>query len=62
MVYYRRLAREEFRLLKAIERGVPIGEAIDDAFTESALPPEEISPLLERWFATWAQLGWLCHD
>ena len=62
MVYYRRLAREEFRLLKAIERGVPIGEAIDAAFTESALPAEEISPLLERWFATWAALGWLCHD
>jgi hypothetical protein len=62
MVYYRRLAREEFRLLEAMERGASVGEAIDAAFAGSALPAEEISPLLERWFATWAELGWLCHD
>jgi hypothetical protein len=60
-VYYRRLAPEEFRLLKAIERGDSIGEAIDAAFADSALPPDEISPLLEQWFATWAALGWLCR-
>jgi hypothetical protein len=61
VVYYRRLACEEFRLLRAIESGSRIGEAIDAAFAGSALAPEEISPLLERWFATWAQLGWLCR-
>jgi hypothetical protein len=62
MVYYRRLAREEFHLLQAIERGAPVGEAIEAAFAGSAHPAEAIPPLLERWFATWAELGWLCHD
>jgi hypothetical protein len=61
MVYYRRLAREEFRLLQSVGRGEAIGEAIDAAFDGSALSPEEIPPLLERWFAAWAELGWLCR-
>jgi hypothetical protein len=61
VVYYRRLAGEELRLLEAIERGAPIGASIEAAFAGSALPAEEISPLLERWFAGWAELGWLCR-
>ena len=61
MVYYRRLAREEFQLLQSIQGGATTGEAIDFAFAASPLPPEEIPPMLERWFATWAQLGWLCR-
>jgi hypothetical protein len=61
LVYYRRLAPEEFRLLQSIERGATISEAIEIAFAGSPLPSEEISPLLERWFATWAELGWLCR-
>jgi len=61
MVYYRRLAREEFHLLKAIENGSTIGQAIDAALAETALSPEEIASKLERWFAIWAELGWLCR-
>jgi hypothetical protein len=61
MVYYRRLAREEFLLLEAVTQARPIGEAIEAAFAGSDRPAEEISPLLERWFAIWAQLGWLCR-
>ena len=61
LVYYRRLAPEEFCLLQTIQRGATIGEAIDIAFAGSPLPAEEISPRLERWFATWAELGWLCR-
>jgi hypothetical protein len=61
VVYYRRLAAEEFRLLQAIDTGASIGEAIDSAFSGSALAPDEISLLLEKWFAVWAALGWLCR-
>ncbi len=62
LVYYRRLAREEFGVLEAIRRGDSVGEAIEAGFAGSAVPPEEISRLLEQWFGTWAALGWLCHD
>jgi len=62
VVYYRRLAAEEFGLLEAISRGASIGEAIESVFNGSALAPDEISPLLEKWFAVWAALGWLCRS
>jgi len=61
MVYYRRLAREEFHLLKAIKSGRTIGEAIESVLAGTALPQEEIASKLERWFAIWAELGWLCR-
>jgi len=61
MVYYRRLERDEFHLLTAIQRGAAMGEAIEAALASSDSSPEEISPKLERWFAIWAELGWLCR-
>jgi hypothetical protein len=52
-VYYRRLEAAEFHLLRAIERGQAIGAALD---RETDLEPHQV----QTWFATWAQLGWLC--
>jgi hypothetical protein len=58
-VYYRRLDAGEFRVLEAIKQGKTIGEAVEAAAAQVPIAPEEI----ERWFATWAALGWLCrHD
>jgi hypothetical protein len=60
MVYYRRVAAEEYFLLNGLREGVPIGKAISAAFENSSASAEEQRPMLETWFATWAQLGWLC--
>jgi hypothetical protein len=60
-VYYRRLEADEFRLLRAIGQGRPIGEALDSALAGSRLSPDELEPKIESWFANWAQLGWLCR-
>jgi hypothetical protein len=60
MVYYRRLAAEEYLLADALRQGTPIGRVIPAAFENSSAPAEEQGPMLETWFATWAQLGWLC--
>ncbi|HME10359.1 MAG TPA: DNA-binding domain-containing protein [Bryobacteraceae bacterium] len=57
IVYYRRLAAEEYRLLTALGAGKPIGWAIRNAFKTSSA---EQTSLLEQWFAAWSQLGWLC--
>jgi hypothetical protein len=59
-VYYRRIAAEEYRLLIALREGQPIGRAIRSAFENSSASTEEQRSMLERWFAVWAQLGWLC--
>ena len=60
MVYYRRIDAEEYRLLSALSNGHPIAKAIRLAFENSSASAEDKSLVLEKWFATWAELGWLC--
>jgi hypothetical protein len=60
MVYYRRIDAEEYRLLRALRDGQPIGPAIHRAFEGSAASTEDQRSMLEKWFAVWAELGWLC--
>lgn len=59
-VYYRRLEREEFATLSAIARGIPLGEAIAAGLSDSRIPERRRAERLQRWFATWAELGWIC--
>jgi hypothetical protein len=59
-VYYRRLTHEEYLVLEAISRQLPIREAIEGAFEGSSASVEEQLAVLEEWFANWARLGWLC--
>ena len=54
-VYYRRLQLEEFRLLAALRDGHSVRRAIE----KSAVSGEDGARLLEKWFAAWAQFGWL---
>jgi hypothetical protein len=57
-VYYKRLHREDYRLLQALIAGETLGHAIDAAFMDSAIPEEERTPFLQTAFQTWASLGW----
>jgi hypothetical protein len=59
-VYYRRLEREEFLTLGAIRADLPLGEALEAGFRESAKPEARRPALVRAWFAHWAELGWLC--
>jgi hypothetical protein len=60
-VFYKRLDREEYQLLQALDAGKTLGEALDQAFLASALPEEERPARVQAWFANWAELGWFCH-
>jgi hypothetical protein len=60
VVYYRRLAAEEFRILNALREGQPVGHAIQYGFENSTASLDEQRGMLETWFAAWAELGWLC--
>jgi hypothetical protein len=60
MVYYRRIAAEEYGLLNALREGQPIGMAIQTGFKNSSVTSDEQRSMLEKWFAAWAELGWLC--
>jgi hypothetical protein len=59
MVYYRRIDAEEYRLLSALRDGQSIARAIRRAFKESSASTEAQQSMLEKWFAVWAEFGWL---
>jgi hypothetical protein len=57
-VWYKPLTVEEFRLLSNLLAGKTLGEAIDLALLDSALPDEERAAFLQEAFASWSALGW----
>jgi len=59
-VYYRRLDREAFLLLKSLRSGASVALAAAQAFAKSKLTPEGQTSLLQESFALASQLGWLC--
>lgn len=59
-VYYRPLERGEFLTLSAIERGIPLGEAIATGLSNSRISETKRADRIQQWFATWAELGWIC--
>jgi hypothetical protein len=59
-VYFRRLEREEFAILKMLGEGKPLNAAIETALRKSATPAEERPLLVQKWFQIWSTLGWFC--
>ena len=59
-VYYLRLTREEFKTLTALREGATLVEALETGFAESNLSQARHAQLVQAWFATWAELGWIC--
>jgi hypothetical protein len=59
-VYYRRVDREAFLLLRSLRDGGSIAEAIEAAFDGSKLSPEEQAGKIQEYFAHAAELGWFC--
>jgi hypothetical protein len=60
-VYFRRLTREEFTLLTALQSGKNIEQAIGLAFRNSDMPAEERGSAVQGWFQGWSTLGWFCQ-
>jgi hypothetical protein len=59
-VYYRRMAREEYKTLCALRDGVPLGAALQAGFDSSAVAATRRGALVRTWFSVWAELGWIC--
>jgi hypothetical protein len=57
-VYYRRLDREAYRLLNALQQKRSLGEALQIAFAESKFSVEEQALNIQVYFAHAAELGW----
>ena len=59
-VYFRRLAREEFHILRALRDGKSLAQAIDNGFRGSKASIAERAEAVQKWFQHWATLGWFC--
>ncbi|MGD0154466.1 MAG: DNA-binding domain-containing protein [Terracidiphilus sp.] len=59
-VYYRRIAREEFQTLSALRSGTTLASAIEAGFSGSHIPERRRAEHVQQWFASWAELGWIC--
>jgi hypothetical protein len=59
-VYYRRLEKETFLLLRGLRAGSSVAVAASQAFAKSKLIPNRQATLLQESFAHASQLGWLC--
>lgn len=59
-VYYRRMEREEHQTLTAIRDGRSLAEALEVGFSASRVPDAQRPRRVQKWFATWAELGWIC--
>lgn len=59
-VYFRRIEREEFVILRALRDGNSLGKAIELAFRKSRVAGEERAGRVQQWFQNWAALGWFC--
>jgi hypothetical protein len=60
-VYYRRIDREAFLLLSALQKRISVGEAIEAAFAGSKMAGEEQGQKIQQYFAHAAELGWFCR-
>lgn len=59
-VYFKRLEPEAFALLRAIQQGKSLSEAIEASVSWTNKDVEAITSQLHGWFANWSSLGWFC--
>ena len=59
-VYYKRLLREDYLLLRALDGGATLGVAIDAAFENSEIPEADRPAHIQSVFHYLMQMGWLC--
>ena len=61
-VYYRRLRREAFLLLRSLHSGATVFEAVGHAFEKANLNVEQQAAVLHESFAHASELGWFCSE
>jgi len=60
-IYFLRLDREAYLLLKALQMGGTLAEALDAALAD-ADKDNDWTPIIRNWFEQWASFGWFCSN
>jgi putative DNA-binding protein len=58
-VYFKRLDRDAFGILRALRDGKRLSEAVECVDWSNGAG-EQLSENLQSWFALWSSLGWFC--
>lgn len=58
-LYFKRLAPDAIRLLRALRSGKPLADACAIALAHSSETPEEQAAKVQAWCSLWIQLGWI---
>ena len=61
IVYFKRLKPEAFALLRALQEGKSLSQAIESSVDWSGKKLERVMEQLHDWFANWSGLGWFCR-
>jgi hypothetical protein len=59
-VYFRRLVREEFAILFALQKGRTLERAVVAGFRGSKIPVQDRAAHVSYWFQNWSSLNWFC--
>ena len=60
-VYYKTLAREQFQVLRALQRGATLGKACAVLLEPRSSAAKSSAAQVQQWFAAWATLDWFCQ-
>jgi hypothetical protein len=59
-LYYKRLSRDEYAVLRAIGDGLNLTQACEAALGSSQRDENELAADVRSWFQQWVRMGWLC--
>ena len=57
-VYFKRLTRDAFTLLRALGEAKPLEEAIEISLVHSPRSVDRLGARVQKWFKDWSALGW----
>jgi hypothetical protein len=60
-VYYKTLPREQFQILRALQRGATLEKACAVLLKRRGDAGKESATDIQQWFAAWASFGWFCQ-
>jgi Putative DNA-binding domain len=60
-VYYKTLTGEQFRVLRALQRGATLEKACVVLLKRRGNAAKESAADIQKWFTAWASFGWFCQ-
>ncbi|HVU16833.1 MAG TPA: DNA-binding domain-containing protein [Candidatus Didemnitutus sp.] len=60
-LYFKRLEPAAYRILRAIQRGRPLADALAAGIPRAKNPREDWAGKVQAWFRNWMELGWFCR-